>query len=57
MELLYPEGLYVDYQISKAYYFPGSGYILVFTHQPLIASGNDTMHGFLLFKEKVPYLQ
>lgn len=43
-------GLYVDYQISKAYYFPHSRHILLFTHQPHLASGWDTMHGFLIFK-------
>ncbi|KPJ59667.1 MAG: hypothetical protein AMJ46_09945 [Latescibacteria bacterium DG_63] len=47
----YPGGLYFNYEISKAYYFPGSGYLLVFTHQPMLATGNDTMHGFLLFRE------
>jgi hypothetical protein len=46
----FPEGLYVDYTISKAYYFLYSGYILVFTNQPRMASGLDTMHGFLLLK-------
>lgn len=46
----YPEGLYIDYTISKAYYFPHSGYILVFANQPRLASGLDTMHGFLLLK-------
>lgn len=46
----FPEGLYVDYTISKAYYFPYSGYILVFTNQSRMASGADTLHGFLLLK-------
>jgi hypothetical protein len=46
----FPEGLYVDYTISKAYYFPYPGYILVFTNQSRMASGADTMHGFLLLK-------
>ena len=46
----HPEGLYVDYKISKAYYFRHSRYILVFTNQPRLASGLDTMHGFLLLK-------
>ena len=44
------KGLYVGYQISKAYYFPGSKYLLIFTHQPMLVSGLDTMHGFLIFK-------
>jgi len=46
----YPEGLYIDYTISSVYYFPYSGYILIFTNQPRMASGLDTMHGFLLLK-------
>ena len=53
-ELIYRHeaGLYIDYQISKAYYFPYSKYLLIFTHQPHLASGLDTMHGFLIFKIK-----
>jgi hypothetical protein len=50
MVYYYPEGLYIDYTISKVYYFPRSGYVLVFTNQPRLASGLDTMHGFLLLK-------
>jgi hypothetical protein len=50
MVYYYPEGLYIDYTISKVYYFPQSRYILVFTNQPRMASGLDTMHGFLLLK-------
>jgi len=46
----YPEGVYIGYTISKAYYFPQSRYILVFINQPRMASGLDTMHGFLLLK-------
>jgi len=46
----YEAGLYVGYQLSKVYYFSDSKYILIFTHQPMLASGLDTMHGFLLFK-------
>jgi hypothetical protein len=46
----YPRGVYIGYTLSKAYYFPQSGYILVFINQPRMASGLDTMHGFLLLK-------
>ncbi len=46
----YPEGLYIDYTLSNVYYFPRSGYVLVFTNQRRLASGLDTMHGFLLLK-------
>ncbi|MFH1335006.1 MAG: hypothetical protein ABII96_00655 [Candidatus Zixiibacteriota bacterium] len=42
-------GLYIGYKISKALFFPHSGFLLVFTIQPLLASGLDTMHGFLIF--------
>jgi hypothetical protein len=46
----YPDGVYFDYKISKAYYFVRSGYILLFTKQPRLADGFDTRHGFLLLK-------
>jgi hypothetical protein len=47
----YPTGLYINYDIDMAYYFPKSEHLLVFTHQPVSASGLDTMHGFMLFGE------
>lgn len=46
----YPKGLYVNYKISKVYYFANLNYLLVFTYQPKLANGLDTMHGFLIFK-------
>jgi hypothetical protein len=51
-ELLYyyEKGVYVAYGFSHIYYFPHSKYLLIFTHQPMMASGLDTMHGFLIFK-------
>jgi hypothetical protein len=51
-ELIYYHigGLYIGYRFSKVYYFPHSKYLLIFTHQPRLATGLDTMHGFLLFK-------
>ncbi len=42
-------GLYINYEISEVHYFPKK-YIIVFTHQPQIAVGLDTMDGFLIFK-------
>lgn len=49
----YPKGLYINYVISKVYYFPASRYILIFTNQDHLAVGLDTMHGFfLLIREK-----
>ncbi len=47
----YKRGLYIGYQFSKVYYFPPE-YLLIITHQPMMANGLDTMHGFLLFKVK-----
>ena len=46
----YSAGLYVGYAVSSAYYFREAGYILIFTQQKWRAVGNDTMHGFLIFK-------
>ena len=47
----YKIGLYINYDISEAYYL-AQNYILVFTHQPIKAVGMDTMHGFLIFRIK-----
>jgi hypothetical protein len=46
----YPYGLYVGYTISDVYFFPEGGLLLVFTNHRTRAVGNDTMHGFLIFK-------
>jgi len=46
----YPNGLYVDYKISRVYLIPTFGYIIIFTQQPRLKSGLDTMHGFLILK-------
>lgn len=43
-------GLFCNYTISAAYYFPRSGLLLVFTRQAEHAVGLDTMHGFVLLK-------
>ena len=48
----YPPGLYVNYTLSNAYFFPEAGFLLIFTNQQIRAVGNDTMHGFLIFKTK-----
>lgn len=50
-ELIYQHkrGLYFNYKISEVHYFPNN-YILIFTHQPRIAVGDDSMHGFFIFK-------
>ena len=48
----YPLGLYMDYYVDRICYFGGPKcyYLLVFTNQPTLASGYDTMHGFLLLR-------
>ena len=46
----YPEGFYINYQISSVYYDSIFKNIIIFTHQPRLATGFDTMHGFLIFK-------
>lgn len=45
----YPTGLYLNYTVDQIYMLP-CNFLLVFTKQPLLASGLDTMHGFLLLK-------
>lgn len=47
-------GLYFNYTIDSAYYFPHSGLLLVFTHQSITAVGLDTMHGFIVIKLSEP---
>jgi hypothetical protein len=46
----YPGGLYIDYEITDVYYFPRPRYLLLFTHQDMLATGMDTMHGFIILK-------
>ncbi|HPD46644.1 MAG TPA: hypothetical protein P5279_08940 [Anaerohalosphaeraceae bacterium] len=46
----YPAGLYFNYDIAQAYYFPRRGLLLVFTRQKMLAVGLDTMHGFMVLK-------
>ncbi len=43
-------GLYFNYTIDSAYFFPRSGLLLVFTRQPITAVGLDTMHGFIVMQ-------
>lgn len=49
----YPEGLYINYEISDIYLFENKRYLLVFTNQENSGVGNDTVHGFLIFKISV----
>jgi hypothetical protein len=46
----YPNGLYINYEIAEAYYFPRTRYLLLFTHQGMLADGMDTMHGFMILR-------
>lgn len=46
----YPGGLYFNYEIAEAYYFPRARYLLLFTHQDMLATGMDTMHGFIVLR-------
>lgn len=43
-------GLFFNYTIDSAFFFPRSGLLLVFTHQSVPAVGLDTMHGFMMMK-------
>lgn len=48
----YPYGLYMNYLVERVCMLPGN-LLLVFTGQPLMASGFNTMHGFFLLKWNV----
>lgn len=47
-------GLFFNYTIDAAWYFPRSRLLLVFTHQPTKAVGLDTMHGFIVMQLNEP---
>jgi hypothetical protein len=46
----YPGGLYVNYEIAKAFCFERSGVVLLFTENPERSVGLDTMHGFIVLQ-------
>jgi hypothetical protein len=46
----YSGGLYFNYSIDKAYIFPDSRYIVLFTQNKAICESTSTMHGFMVFK-------
>ncbi len=48
----YPRGLYLNYSVDQIYFLQ-ENFLLVFTKQPLLAPGGDTIHGFLLLKWRV----
>jgi hypothetical protein len=45
----YEAGLYVNYQIDRAYFVPDKNILIVFTKNPLLTTGGDTMNGFMIF--------
>lgn len=46
----HPRGLYINYKIKSAFYDISTRLLLIFTDQPRMASGFDTMHGVLLYR-------
>ena len=50
----YDVGLYINYDISDVHYFPNS-FVIIFTRQPKLATGMDTMHGFLIYRIEREY--
>jgi hypothetical protein len=54
LTLLYhsPDGLYFNYRIKKAFLFKDSDYLLLFTENKIMALGNNTTHGYLLYRIK-----
>ena len=46
----YSDGLYFNYTISSAYIFPTSKYLVLFTNSKNTCSGENSMHGFMIFK-------
>ena len=49
-------GLFFNYTLEAAWFFPRSGLLLVFTRQPIVAVGLDTMHGFVVMRLNTPSL-
>ncbi len=45
----YSSGLYVNYQITKVIFIPTQKLLIVFTKNSFLASGGDSMHGFMIF--------
>lgn len=50
LKYAHPKGLYFNYELTKAYFFPETNYLLVLTSQQLLCSGYNTQHGFLILK-------
>lgn len=50
LDYYYPNGLYINYTLDRAYYLPQSGRLLIFTRQEKTAVGMDSMHGFMILR-------
>ncbi len=50
----YSDGLYFNYAIDKVYIFPTSHYLVVFTKNQNLCDGENTMHGFMIFRFEIP---
>lgn len=46
----YDGGLYKNYSIKEAYYFPESDLVIILTDQPIVCVGMDRMDGIMMFK-------
>ena len=46
----YPRGLYVNYQLDRAFLVSTKNLLIVFTKNPSLGTGGDSMDGFLIFK-------
>ncbi len=46
----YQDGLYFNYTIDKVYIFPLSRYLVLFTKNQNFCNGENTMHGFMIFR-------
>jgi hypothetical protein len=46
----YQDGLYFNYTIEKVYIFPLSRYLVLFTKNQNLCNGENTMHGFMIFR-------
>jgi len=46
-------GFYYKYRIEKVFYFPSTGYILIFTHNDRYAGEFDSENGYLLLRRRV----
>jgi hypothetical protein len=49
----YNEGLYFNYSIESVYIFPSSRYLILFTKNKNVCNGENSTHGFMIFKFEV----